>query len=332
MLSIVAPPPAVALPQEERLAHVARAHCSRIEAVTADGERYRSEVSCEWPADDGPRIVLSAACYGRVGSPAYGSEGSFAELRAAADGGPVAGVRAPLPFDTERDLVASHFDRCEGVEPRLRAVPLVGGLATGWVENASSRPGGCRWLTLAPLRSAVAGPGRDAPVRFDASLGATQPREGVPILLAECCTGPSPPPAPLAVLLDVDPFEGDPSALYVTDPRHWLPILARRATGRSLYHDAETPYRLADPDRSVVHEGVLRVRRDAETWSTVSAYQARLDPAHFASAFRGRRIRLDLAPAPADPLAAPPPVLHGWAEYHVGERTATFLDACAPEG
>ena len=299
-------------------AHDSAAHCHRY-VGTAPGGAWRAHLECAWPP--GGAVRLSHACSAPAPGPAGPPAGAEA-LRGFVATGTFAGVRR---FDTEQALASDHLAVCEGRVPVRRALPVPGSLSTAWTEHLTGRASGCLWLSLAPMRSSMAGPHGAGPVVHDARDGPLAPRGGHPGLLAECCAptpGSTVPPAPLLVMLTIDPFPGDPSASSVLDPTAWPYLLFRSVLGSDTLYDRPLTLRWVLDDGREAGVEALQLRRRLSTWSTETDYRTYPDPALFARSFlESPTLTLRLEGARAD--------VRGEARYVTGARTRRFLAACA---
>ena len=308
-------PAAPVYPEGWTASHVGAAHCHRF-VGRAPGGRWRARLECRWPPGGG--TVLASECSAPAPGPAADLRG-LAPVRAFAATGAFGGAAR---FDTERALAADHVALCEGRIPASPAVPVPDTLATAWIEHASARPSGCRWLTLSPATARLRGPLGGPPVSFDAATPYAA-RPGSPALLASCCV-PAPgarvAPAPLFVFLTVDPFDEDPVAHTVLNPLAWPAIGLRAATGRDHFYDAEATLRWLSPDGRDLGAESVRVTRSASTWSTRTDYRADVSPLLFDRVLRAE---------PRPILRIESPGLRGTLRLSTGVRTRTFLDACA---
>ena len=277
-------------------------------------------VTCEWPADTAQWNRLNAQCRRSPGASAPTVDGQHDLALLLAAGGTSPLVQDPI-FNTERALIADYVAQCGGRPEAAPAVALAGDPDLAWTENASGRPGGCRWLSLAPLESVLSGPLSPATVRFSARSGLRS--STTPILHASCCTGdPGGPPAvALHTSVHVDPFPGDPDPAYVTNPIDWPASLMRGIFGAEQFHSARQSLQLTPQGTQPLEESIL-FTREALTWSTQTSYRANFNPALFVAAFEGGG-RVDLLLEPGRD-----PGISGTASYLTGDRTRQFVAAC----
>ena len=317
-----ASPSEVDIPDGWTLSHIGAAHCGRYALDSPDGLERKGIVWCEWPgAND--RVRLSARCRNQADGEVVG-EGAHDEAVALSRSGRIeSGSR--FPFDTERSLLGDYVSHCEGRPTRSDALPILDNDPTvAWVEHLSSRPGGCRWLNIVPTNSDFVGPDGNQRIVYNARRDRGRPRDGVPVLLAECCTGEpdGPPVSPLSAFIDIDSFPDDPSAAFVTAPWDWI-LAAFRSTGDELFYDRAIEIVWSADDHTIEKESVRMTRRSV-TWSTRTSYQAIVDGRTLAEVFGdGGNITMTLATADGNVG------VHGVAEFGTGDRTRKFMAACA---
>ena len=307
---------------EWTLSHVGAAHCGRYVEEEVDGIARRGSAWCEWPGQNG-RIHLKAQCENDgQGGIAFGGDHELME--SLSETGQIESG-SKWPFDTERVMMADYIADCQGMATQVQALPIVGNdPAIGWVEHASMRPGGCQWLTLAPLRSEFRGPRSERPILFNAETGRTARREGgVPILLADCCTGEAggPPARPLFTFMDMGSFEGDPQAAQVVNPLDWIAALWFSARGP--FYDKVAKFELTAGDEAFTER--TRLKLESVVWSTRTSYKATIDSDLFADAFRDGgevSLRINWPNRYEDDVS-------GIATFLTGERTRRFLEACS---
>ena len=308
------------VPDGATLSYVGAAHCGRYEV---DKQIGREGIAwCEWPGENG-RVRIDARC--RHDGDALTLEGDHQQAAALAVAGTLAGARQP-PFDTERTLLRDYVAYCEGRATDREALPLVGNdPSIAWIEHVSARPSGCRWLSLAPLRSTTTSP-EGAEVVFDASKDrhTKTKKGGVPVLLADCCTGhpDGPPLRPLDVFMNINKFPSDPSAAYATNPFDWLTLVFQEIFAEDTFYDRPTTFAWRNGETQ--RRETANLVRHAVSWSTETAYKAPLAPHVFASMFGdGSEVRLAMQPSDGASGVASDAV------FLIGERTRRFVAACA---
>ena len=310
----------VVAPPGWTLSHVGAAHCGRYALDEQDGPGREGIVWCEWPGEH-DRIRLNARC--RSGENELATEGDHDKAAALSRQGQVEAA-SRFPFDTERILLGDYIAHCEGRRTRVDALPILDNdPSIAWVEHLSGRPGGCRWFNIAPVRSDIVGPKGGPRIVFDARTDRGKRRRGVPVLLAECCTGEpgGPPAAPLSAFINIDSFPGDPEAAFVTNPLDWLWV-AFRSAGDELFYDKPTTFKWR-ADARVVRE-TTRLTRSSVTWSTRTSYKANVSGRVFADVFRdGGEISMTFRPSNGKPG------VQGTATFRAGARTRKFVNACA---